>query len=665
MKKKELLDLPEIKITKEITDTAMNDKPVKNSGYGMTYYTYTYKEYYRAKVFNEILKVAIFTRDDVVRKKPTYEIYLSKDEKSYLTYDTREGKWRTAKIDNLDRHYSYYHEKRYYCKGAEKAIVEYLDNDKKTGYEAIYCFQSEIKRESLQRAHTRITLKIDSTMELVPKLPNDLDSWIENTAMIHSRYIYYTYSRNVKEGYCTHCKSMVPITKPKHNKEGTCKKCRSNITFKAVKKAAKVRDEGYASIYQRTKEGYIFRYFEILKKYNDYLKPKLYILEAIRIFYDKNMRVTGEYEWAEFKNTGVLRWCMREQKPYAYSYYRSYQRYMYESTLYHSNLKRVFKGTEYEYSAIDLLAKGLKGKRFYSNTYLNKYKNHKFIEYLVKLKLYRIVEGYLDSYDDYLNEQGSRIHDVLKVSKEQVKQLSKMNATYTELRVLQMSNEAGVKLTSCQLRWITENIGISLLINYMRYSTPHKVIRYLNEQFEKSDTRLNSVARDYYDYLETAEKLGYDIINDFVFFPRNLKESHDMVIDEWKHKKEVIEKMGDDERNTEMAKIAEELVEKYAMKDKHYSIRIPWTCEEIRKEGHELRHCVGTYINRVLSRERTILFIRKTDKLAKSFYTVEVIGNEVTQVRGKNNCEATPEVEAFVSKFKRKKLHIQSEREAV
>lgn len=665
MKKKELLNLPEINITKEIINIAMNDKPVKKIEYGRSHYVYAYKDYYKAKVFDGILKVAIFTRDDLIRKKPSYEIYISKEENKYLTYDTKENKWRTAKIDNLDPCYSYYEDKRYYCKGTQKTIIDYLDNDKKRGYEAILSFQLEIKADSLQRMHNRITKKIDSAMELVSKLPSDFDSWIENTAMIHSRYIYYVYSRTVKEGYCTHCNQMVPIKSPKHNTEGTCKKCRSHITFKAVKKAAVVRDEGYASIYQKTREGFVFRYFEISKKYSNYLDPTISTTETIRILFDNNLSVVGEYEWAEFKNSGIIRWCVREEKAYAYSYYRSNTGYMHKSTLYHRNLNKVFKGTEFQYSAIDIFAKGLKGGWFYPGTYLSEYKKHKFLEYLVKLKLYHIVSGYLGGYDNYLNKNGHRIHEVLKVSKEQVKQLSEMNATYTELRVLQRANETGVKLTSAQLRWIAENLGISSLIDYMRYSTPHKVIRYLKDQSLKTNIELKSIVRDYVDYLENVEKLGYNINDDFIFFPRNLKEAHDLAVEEWKQKKEAIEKMKDDERNIEMAKIAEELIQKYAMKDKHYSIRIPWTCEEIRNEGHELHHCVGTYINKVISRGTIILFIRKITNIDKSFYTMEIRHNEIIQVRGKNNCDTTPEVQAFVDKFERKKLQEHPVKEAV
>lgn len=666
MKKKELLSLPEIKITKEIIETARKDKPKVEKCYGNhKRYIYTFKEYYRAKVFNGILKVAIFARDDVIRERPSYEIYLSKEEKRYLTYDTINESWRTAKIDNLSNTYSYYEEKRYYCRGAEKAIVDYLDNEKKTGFEAIFYFQSEIKKEGLRIAHKRITDRIDSKMELVPALPKGFDKWIENVAMVHSRYIYYMYSKKVKEGYCTHCKAMVPITSPKHNTAGKCTRCKSEITYKAVKKAAVVRDEGYASIFQKTKEGFIFRYFEIVKKYRDYLNPEMYTLEAIRIMFDKNLKIIGEYEWAEFKNTGVIRWIIREQKTWSYSYYQSNTRYMQASTLYNRNLNKVFKDTEYQYSAIDLLAKGLKGERFCPDTYLKEYKQHKFLEYIVKLKLYQIVKGYLRGYDCYLNESGQRIHEVLKVSKEQVKQLSEMNATYTELRVLQIANKAGVRLTSAQLRWTTENIGMSELIKFMRYSTGHKVIKYLKKQSASEDIKIMDLGRDYCDYLETAEKLEYDLNNSFIFFPKRLKQSHDLVVEEWKEKKEHIEAMEDDERDKVMEEIAEELVKNYSMKDKHFSIRIPWSCGEIRNEGHTLHHCVGGYVKRVLTKETTILFVRKNEEIDQPYYTLEIKHNNVAQLRGKNNCSPTPEVQAFVDKFKRKKLQEKFEKEAV
>jgi hypothetical protein len=145
------------------------------------------------------------------------------------------------------------------------------------------------------------------------------------------------------------------------------------------------------------------------------------------------------------------------------------------------------------------------------------------------------------------------------------------------------ANKAKVKITKEQIRWIAENLGRNELINYMKYSTAHKMVRYLKEQ--SIQKKIGPIASDYYDYLETCEKLGYNLKNTFILFPKRLDEAHDLVISEWKQKKEQIDKMQDDERNKEMELIAEELVKKYAMKDKQFSIRIPWTCDEIKKEG--------------------------------------------------------------------------------
>jgi len=322
---------------------------------------YKYSRYFRAKVFGDILKVAVFTRDDILRNEPIYEIFISNTENKYLTYNLIEKKWKTAKIDNLGNWGDFYKpQARYYAKGSEKIITDYINNEYKRGYEAIYQFQTKIKEDELKRKHRKITEKIDSEMELVPELPKDFNKWIDNKAMIHSRYIYYLYSRNVKEGFCTHCGNIVQIINPKHNTEGTCKQCKSKITYKAIKKAGTVMDEGYASIMQKTKEGYVLRYFEIRKKYKDYKNPELNVYELVRVLYDKNFLSTGTYEWGEIKNTGVYRWCTWEDKPYSYSSYRSYQTYIYPSTVYEKNLKKVFKGTKYQYCAVDQFVKDLK-----------------------------------------------------------------------------------------------------------------------------------------------------------------------------------------------------------------------------------------------------------------------------------------------------------------
>lgn len=659
MKKADLLRLPKLKITKEIKEVAKSDKGTLKGTSQYKYRIYKYKNYYRAKVFENILKVVIYTRDDVLREIPSYLIFISKNKKKYITWDVHGEKWRTAKIDRLDGNWSYYEEKRYYSRGAEKAIIDYLGREEKTGYEAMYQFQSEIRSEKLKRKHRRITDQIDSRMELVPELPKKFNKWIDKTAMIHSRYIYYKYSRNITEGYCTHCKKIVKLKeKPKYNKEGTCPECNSKITYKTEAKAGTVNDVGQASIFQKTKEGFILRYFEITKNYVDYKNPTYITSEMIRRFYDENLELTECYEFTMFKGTRIIRWCTRENNR---NYYSSMSNsiYEYKSTLYTRNLKRIIKNTKYQYSAIEIFARNI--HQFYPMDYLNNYKRDKFIEYLVKAKLYNITRDYINStWRNEINQAGERIHDVLKIRKDQVKELSKTNPNIEQLTILQKANERNVTLTTEQLKAINE-FGSYRLLNYMNIKTPHKIIRYVTEQTQKHKEKLSNVARNYYDYLEISTQLERDLNNDFIFFPKNLEEAHDAAVEDLNYKKQCIQEAEDNENDIELNKIAKEL-EIYLMKDKNLEIRIPTSVKDLRNEGNELHHCVATYVERVVLRETIILFIRETKDPLESFYTMEISEGKVIQVRGKYNFDPTQEVKAFVERFKKKKLYKHPER---
>jgi DNA-directed RNA polymerase subunit RPC12/RpoP len=667
VRKADLLNMESLNATDKMFEMASREPKMFKSYYG-TEKVYDYYWFLKAKVIKvkdcEVLKISLFARKDLEKgcTEARFQIFLSKDENKYITYDTHEEKWKTARIYSLDNpEYSYvYQVGKWYDQGTDDIIVNYLENPKKTPFEAVKYFQDGIANENLRRTHKKITDKIDAAMELIPELPKDFNSWIENTAMIHSRYIYYNYSRNVKEGYCTHCGKMVSVTKPKHNAEGVCSSCKSKITFKAIKKAAVVRDEGYAAIYQKTKEGYGLRYFEIYKNYDDFMKPITRVYELVRCLYDKNLYSQGTYDYREFKNTGVTRWCVWEDCSYNYYGWSGKSIRIRATTLYDKNIQFVFKGTDYQYSCIDKFAKGLKGGRFYPGEYMQQYKKRPYMEYLVKLKLFNLVKDLLTGYSGTeLNSKGRRIHEVLKVTKEQVRDLIKMNASLKELRTLQEANKAGVKLTNDQIHWLTQN-NATRFIKYMTTFTPHKIIKYLNSQGAKVSDILN----EYDDYLDFSVKLG-TILNDFTFFPKDLKKAHDKAATEWQQELDRIKEMKDEDRNVLMITLAEEYVKEYGMKDKHFSIRIPWTCKEIKDEGAKLHHCVGTYLDYVLQKECVILFIRNLNDINTPFYTMEVKGNEVIQVRGKNNCSMTPEVSAFVEKFKRKKLYQRIEKEAV
>lgn len=78
--------------------------------------------------------------------------------------------------------------------------------------------------------------------------------------------------------------------------------------------------------------------------------------------------------------------------------------------------------------------------------------------------------------------------------------------------------------------------------------------------------------------------------------------------------------------------------------------------DDVVKERHILHHCVGGYIARVADHECVILFLCWCFDTKHSYYTIEIQGNKVVQVRGIRNCSATPEEKDFIGTWKQRVL---------
>lgn len=70
---------------------------------------------------------------------------------------------------------------------------------------------------------------------------------------------------------------------------------------------------------------------------------------------------------------------------------------------------------------------------------------------------------------------------------------------------------------------------------------------------------------------------------------------------------------------------------------KNFSIIAPPTLIAIVQEGEALKHCVSSYINRVLRKETFIFFLRANDNLDTPLVTIEVRDNEILQASGMYN----------------------------
>ena len=221
-----------------------------------------------------VLVLHIYHKEDLLcgKKEPRFRTFLTK--KAYISQEYGDGgfKWRTGRLEALVD-WNYYSDKKpVFCDtGSEKAVNRYFsylntENLQRTALEKIKEVQRRIMDVRLQKKHQTIQEAIDRKMREIKALPKDFADWIDETAMAHSRYIYYRYSnRKYMDGYCTHCHQDVKVHDIRHRSEGVCPNCGVKVTFLAEGKAKYVGDHGQAAYFQKTKTGFVVRYFSISK----------------------------------------------------------------------------------------------------------------------------------------------------------------------------------------------------------------------------------------------------------------------------------------------------------------------------------------------------------------------------------------------------------------
>ena len=62
----------------------------------------------------------------------------------------------------------------------------------------------------------------------------------------------------------------------------------------------------------------------------------------------------------------------------------------------------------------------------------------------------------------------------------------------------------------------------------------------------------NQEVNDYHDYLQLAAGLGYNLDDDWILYPKNLKERHDQLTEEQNERKVELEKEADDKKDRKL-----------------------------------------------------------------------------------------------------------------
>jgi hypothetical protein len=493
-------------------------------------------------------------------------------------------------------------------------------------------------------------------------LSQELLDYARDVVFLSSRYIFTRREGKHQYGYCTHCGHEHETDGLRHGDEAICLACGSRCTVKASGRSRKYMcDEAYFVYYEKSAinpRAIIARGFYAVRDYHkDYrgvetqIEPKaLYLFsegqsvmwERPWVWYSLDNGMYARYDWGEHKTIGSLAAGVMAHKPVFCSY---------------ESIEAAVANTPFQYSAWERYQRsgGIDFVKFFDLA-----SKYPCIEYLTKLGMRGLVLAKLHGDRTYnvINWRAKNPLKVLKMSKHEFKEL-RASGAYIEpwlLYIRELAKRDGSRLTITELSRISNEIPESYhtyLKVALRHTTLEKLDTYLTKQLNHTEVRIHydskrSILTSWIDYVKDCIKLGLDITDDAVKFPRNVYQAHQNTIKQIKIK-------ADEELNRKI-KARKRTLEKMSFEALGLLIRAAKDSNELIAEGKALHHCVGTYADRYARGETDIFVIRRAQEPDKPFYTMEVHNGNVVQCRGLKNCVPTDEVKAFVELFVSRKL---------
>lgn len=587
----------------------------------------------------DMIILSIYKANDLTEgiTTPVLRVFQKRDE--YITQRFDKSGWLTGRMQFLLR----------YCPWSGIALINHSSIDtlnmflhcQDSGEHPLIGFehlQQSIVDARREKREIEIKRGIDERMALVPGIPAELTNWIDRT-LLAQRYIFYTYHRaKTQEGLCTHCGQTVCLENPRHGKTGVCPSCGHTVAYKAVVKAGgRVTDSKGCCVVQSVDGGCVIRYFTAYRRMENPANPSITTQEYGRVFGWKDDTINA-YEWGKFLGHGSIGWTPLVSED---------EHYFTGKMAFPCDVKAAMGETPFARIVPDDFTGAF--EEFPFHAVMRFYKKNPTIEYLIKMRLRSLTMDVIFGNVSGVNLDGIDAWEVLRLDGQRLRLLRKLDGNKRILEILQTAFEARIQLGEQDIGMLQEKYGYNAqdIVRAMPCATLERIDKYLQKQGGK---------HFWYDYIRNCRVLGYDLKNDFVLFPKNLRNAHDLA---------AIRK------SLEGSKIYEERCQIVFTEYQNLQwardgmlIVVPSTAKEIVQEGHALHHCVGIYLDRIASGETKILFLRKEDQPQKPFFTVEIRMGTVVQCRGRNNCAPPPEVSQYIEQYKKTVLSRKQGRKA-
>lgn len=302
------------------------------------------------------------------------------------------------------------------------------------------------------------------------------------------------------------------------------------------------------------------------------------------------------------------------------------------------------------------------------NLYLAAYKTYPIIELLVKCKMFSLADDIMlyvsrgEKLPESEYKKATTIQEAFGLNKATFKMARVNDLSLAQISTLKQHYALDPTMSYTDFDWSTTTynsyVGTpNAIVQLMSETgcTLKRVREYITSCYYNQCIAYTESARLWKDYIGMMKKLKFSpkqIKKEL--FPKSLKKSHDIlnfasinICDEANH-----------ERFLETIEGAK----KYRYTFGDYLLTTPESAEDIIKEGIDLNHSVAQHIELVVDKLEYICFIRKKSDPETSFYTVELVNNDIVQVRGNSNCPVLEDdVKFFIKKWaKFKKLNIKS-----
>ena len=434
--------------------------------------------------------------------------------------------------------------------------------------------------------------------------------------------------------------SAARIEMPARDEETTCRLCNIKATFKPAGSFAAEWYEKHIVVGKKISDTeFVFRAFWLNKQIRKNCRMSFRCVEIRRIYLQKGkkpIRFSPSYydgdKWVEGGSGDTYRYSVHP-----------------------SVFKEIAKTGMFKYVPRCIKIEN----QYYDDSWVMDYyiaaARYPDMEMIVKLGMEYLAEGLVKKLPINFNPRGREIHNRLRINKERLKYLIESKGNRQLIRLLQYEKKTGQHWNDEELK-IARDIyessydGTAKLEAAIEYPSLIKLRNYFKKKGIYYGEELDYSAAykmrgEYFDYLSLRAKLGYDMTNDIILFPKNIGRRHNEMVLETEKDKIAVREREVLKKYPKIAENYEKYSDIYSAAAAGYIIRPAKDAAEIVAEGRYLHHCVGldAYLSKHNTGKSIILFLRKASEKDTPYITIEIKGNQIIQWFGAYDKKPQPE----------------------